>query len=405
MKTALETSLLSIVARLVVGLVAFAAPLAAQETRPVSGVVVDAETGAPVSEATVAIAGTGQSALTDAEGRFELSAVPLGDHELVLSHLAYGELTEAFVVGEEESLEIRIAVSVRAIELEPLGVEVTSTERRGQRALGTAGIVLDRATIDAFPPSGTGLLPILQSRIPSLKVQGQCVEYRFQQGGVFLDENPENLIVVPCRDITVYVDGMPIPDGSVMLQQLSPQDVERIQVLSPAEAGVQYAQGSRGVILVEMRQGVVRDSPYRVHLNGLDWYEPQPYPWLRSLGGAAIANALVVGIAANTLLDCEAREGWPNPRRCHSVAATSAALLTGAMSPLIGRLVGRTTYSEGRTYPTLITAVATATIGYMLYTHGEASDSHGSRVAGRVILGVGIPITTTLANRLFRMLR
>ena len=394
-----------LVALLALGVFADSTPLRAQETRVVSGVVVDADTGAPVSDATVAIVGSGPSILTNQEGRFEFAAVPLGDQELVLRHVAYGEQTEGLVVAGSGPLSFRILVSSRAIEFEPLEVEVSSSAASSQWALGTAGHVIDRQTIEAFGQGGQGLLPVLQSRIPSLRVEGACVEYRFQQHRVFFDpEDPESLITVPCRDITVYVDGVPYPQGSEMLQRLAPEQVERIQVLSPSEAGLRYAEGSRGVILVEMRPGVGRESPYRIHINGFGWNEPQSYPWLRVLGGSAVGNALVMGIASNTLLDCS-DDGWRGPPRCHAMAGMSAALLTGAMGPVITRLVGKTSYSEGRTYPALLTAVVTSSVGYLLYGHGESDDSDASRTAGRVVLAVGVPLTLTLSNRVFRMLR
>jgi len=378
----------------------------AQETRVVSGVVEDAESGAPVSDALVTIRGTGLSVVTDPEGRFELSGVPVGSLRLVLSHVAYGEQAEPLVVEASGSLDFRIRVSTRAIELEPLGVEVASPERTAQRASGTANNVIDRATIEAFPPGGQGLLPLLQSRIPSLRVLGSCVEYRFLQHAAVPDpRNPELLIMVPCRDITVYLNGVPNPQGSALLQQLPPEAVERIQVLSPAEAGLQYAAGSRGVILVEMRQGMVRETPYRVHVNGFGWNEQESYPWLRVLGVSALGSAVVVGIASRTLLDCNGNEELPERPPCHHTGGVAAALLTGAMAPLITRWAGRTPYSEGRTYPALLMAAATASIGYMLYVRGENQDSDTSRAAGQVVLAVGIPLTLTLSNRVFRMLR
>jgi hypothetical protein len=380
--------------------------LRAQETRVVSGVVEDAESGAPVSEALVTIRGTGLSVVTDPEGRFELSGVPVGSLELVLRHVAYGEQAEALVVEASGSLDFRIRVSSRAIELEPLGVEVPSREAMAQRASGTANNVIDRATIEAFPPGGQGLLPLLQSRIPSLRVLGSCVEYRFMQHATFPDPaNPELVFTVPCRDITVYLNGAPYPQGSALLEQLSPEAVERIQVLSPAEAGLQYAAGSRGVILVEMRQGMVTEAPYRIHVNGFGWDEPQSYPWLRVLGVSALGNAVVVGIASRTLLDCRGSGDLPELTRCHDTAGVTAALLTGAMGPLITRWAGRTAYSEGRTYPTLLMAAATASIGYMLYVRGETQGSDTSRAAGQIVLAVGVPLTLTLSNRVFRMLR
>jgi hypothetical protein len=181
--------------------------------------------------------------------------------------------------------------------------------------------------------------------------------------------------------------------------------VERIQVLSPAEASLEYLAGSRGVILVEMRQGGGRETPYRVHVNGFGWDEPEPYPWLRVLGISALGNAAVVGITSRVLLHCGGSGEVPGEARCHEMAGLTAAVVTGAMGPVITRWAGRTPYSEGRTYPSLLMAAATASVGYMLYVHGENEGSDASRTAGRVVLAVGIPLTLTLSNRVFRMLR
>jgi hypothetical protein len=385
---------------------AFPPSVGAQETRVVSGVVVDAESGAPVSDALVMIRGTGLSVVTDSEGRFEVSGVPLGSLELVLRHIAYGEHAELLVVGASGSLDLRIRASSRAIELEPLDVEVASTETQARRALGTAGHVIDRATIEAFPPIGNGLLPLLQGRIPSLRVHGNCVEYRRQQQAVYPDPvNPEISRLTPCRDVTVVVDGVPDLQGSDLLAQLSPQEVERIQVLSPAEAGLQYVAGERGVILVETRRGVVTETPYRIHVNGFGWNESQSYPWLRVVGVSTLANVAVAGLTSSVLLDCGGNETWETPPRCNAMVGVAAAFLTSAASRFVTRWAGTTPYSEGRTYPALLMSVAAASVGYVLYVHGERQDSDASRAAGQIVLAVGIPLTLTLSDRVFRMLR
>lgn len=378
----------------------------AQETRVIAGVVVDIETGAPVSGAVISIRGTGLSEVTDAAGRFRVAGVPVGPRELVLRHVAYGEQTETLTVGESGPLDFRIRISTRAIELEPLEVEVESQEVQAQRASGTATNIIDRAAIEATPPGGQGLLDVLRGRMPSLRVMGSCVEYRFQQHAVVPDpDNPELLLTVPCRDITVYVNGVPNPQGSALLEQLSPQDVEQIQVLSPAEAGLQYMSGSRGVILVEMRRGLGRETPYRIHRNGFGWDEPESYPWLRVLGVSALGNAAVVGMATRSLLHCGEEDTFGGAPRCHGMAGMTAAALTGAMGPLFTRWVGRTPQSEGRTYPALLLGAATASLGYMLYVDGENRNADTSRLAGQIVLGVGVPVVLTLSNRVFRALR
>jgi hypothetical protein len=382
----------------------------AQETRVVTGVVVDAESGVPVADALVTIRGTDLRAITDPEGRFEVGGVPVGSLQLVLRHVGYGEHAQPLVVGASGPLDFRIRVSSRAIELAPLVVEVASGDALAQRASGTATNVIDRATIDAFALSGQGLLPLLASRVPNLRVIDACVEYRLQVYAAIPDPvNPELLITrFACRDITVYVDGMPSQQGSALLQSLSPQDVERIQVLSPGEAGVRYADAGRGVILVETRRGTVTETPYRVHVNGFGWNEPPSYRWLRVLGVSALGNAAVAGLTSRAVFDCGGEGGgevWLTPPRCHATAGIAAAVLTSAISRVFTRRAGRTPYSEGRTYPAFLIGAATASVGYLLYLRGENEDSDTSRAAGQIVLAVGIPLTLTLSDRVFRVLR
>lgn len=377
----------------------------AQETRAVSGLVVDAESGAPVSDARITIEGTGRSVVTDPEGRFEVSGIPLGSLHLVLRHVAYGEHRQPLEVEASGSLHFQISVTSRAIELAPLGVEVLSREARDQRASGTATNIIDRAAIMASP-LGQGLLPVLESRIPSLRVEDSCVEYRNFRFSTIPDPNSERRLVIPCRDITVYLDGVPDTRGSSLLAQLSPNDVERIEVLSGAEAGLRYMNGSRGVILVETRNGVVTESTPRIHVTGFGWQEPQTYPWLRVVGVSALTNAAVAGLASRTVFDCgDLNPDSQRPARCYSVAGVFGAALTSAIGGAISRRAGRTAFSEGRTYPALLMGAAAASIGYMLYVHGEYHDSDSYRATGQIVLAVGVPLSLTFSDRVFRMLR
>ncbi|MDX1546522.1 MAG: carboxypeptidase regulatory-like domain-containing protein, partial [Rhodothermales bacterium] len=60
-----------------------AAPTAAQG---ITGQVYAAETGAPLAGAHVFIAGSLQGTTTAADGRFALTGVPPGSHDVVFSH-------------------------------------------------------------------------------------------------------------------------------------------------------------------------------------------------------------------------------------------------------------------------------------------------------------------------------
>jgi hypothetical protein len=382
--------------------------LTAQEARVVTGVVVDAQSGAPVADVLVTIRGTDLRAVTDPDGRFGITGVPVGSLQLVLRHVGYGEHAQPLVVGASGALDFRVRISTRAIELSPVVVEVASAEDRARRASGNVTNVIDRATIDAFSRTGQGLLPLLGSRVPSLRVIGNCLEYRFQAYTPPSPDpdDPSLMVGFACRDITVYVDGMPNHQGSALLESMSPQDVERIQVLSPGDAGARYVDAGRGVILVETRKGVAPEMREpRANVTGFAWNEPQPYRLLRVLGVAALGNAALAGFTTRVFFDCSEHELQLTRIRCSAAVATGAAGFTSAVGGLLTRRVGRTELSEGRAVPALLIGAATASAGYMLYLHGENENSDSARAAGQIVLAVGMPLSLTLADRVLRVLR
>ncbi len=56
--------------------------------------------------------------------------------------------------------------------------------------------------------------------------------------------------------VSVFVDGMRLPDPATFLMELDPNNVESIQLLSPSDAALRYgSQGANGVVLVTTRRG------------------------------------------------------------------------------------------------------------------------------------------------------
>ena len=66
------------------------------ETATLSGIVVDAESEAPISNATVILEGNELVVVTDTDGLFEFGEVSVGEHELVVQ--ADGYLEKARIV-------------------------------------------------------------------------------------------------------------------------------------------------------------------------------------------------------------------------------------------------------------------------------------------------------------------
>lgn len=86
------------------------APLAAQSSATLSGRILDAATGGPVADATIAVTTTGASARTDSLGRYRLEGLKVGIHRFLVSAPGYsrGSVTLAFAAKErmERDLEI-----------------------------------------------------------------------------------------------------------------------------------------------------------------------------------------------------------------------------------------------------------------------------------------------------------
>ncbi len=95
------------------------------------GIVTDAETGDPLTGATVLILGTNIGTATDIEGRFRLRRVPSGDQILRINFIGYEPFEEE--ISLETGIELRKNVSLNVTSLVLEGVNVVA------QAVGQAG--------------------------------------------------------------------------------------------------------------------------------------------------------------------------------------------------------------------------------------------------------------------------
>ena len=242
-------------------LVTAAAPAAAQETGRVTGVVRAAETQRPLSGAQVYIQGTRIGALTSAEGRYLITNVPVGTHEVRVTLLGYSESATTVSVGAGQTATADFTVTETAVSLEGIVVTGTAAEVRA-REVGNA---LDAVTSREFQNIPvTNPENILAGRIPGLTV----LQGNGQPGAGTTVRIRSQTTVSSTTDPLIYVDGIRIYSETVgtqggarlglsPLQDIAAEDIERIEVIKGASAATLYGtEAAGGVIQIFTKRGM-----------------------------------------------------------------------------------------------------------------------------------------------------
>lgn len=237
-------------------------------TRPVAGAitgaVMDAATGDPLSNASVALAVTGGGAITGPDGRYTIAEVPVGTHEVRATLLGYGESVESVAVAEGETVTLDFALSVTAVQLE--GIVAVGYGTRARRDV--TGAITSVSSRDIASTPVTSLDQVLQGRTPGAHVvtgsgqPGTSVAVRIRGGNSITAGN----------DPLYVIDGVPMTTnlneattGNLLSQSmrglnplaaLNPADVESIEVLKDASATAIYgARAANGVVLITTKAG------------------------------------------------------------------------------------------------------------------------------------------------------
>ena len=128
------TPVRSILAFFAVSLLAPLAAWAQADAAALTGTVVDAETGEPLAEANVFIAGSMIGTATDAAGRFRLDRVPPGAHRLYVSMIGYEPASQDTLLRKAQTYDFAFRLTPIVIEMGEVTVNAKEA-RRWQRRL------------------------------------------------------------------------------------------------------------------------------------------------------------------------------------------------------------------------------------------------------------------------------
>lgn len=223
------------------------------QTRQLSGTVTDSDSGTPLPGASVLIKGTTNGVATGTNGEFKIS-VTGANPVLVVTFIGF--TTQEVTVGSRTQFDIKLLTS--ATQMEQVVVI-------GYSALPKKDITGAVTTLNAekqladIPNNSTE--QALTGRLAGVQIQGSegslDADYKIViRGGGSITQDNSPLYIV---------DGIQVDDG---LRSLSPQDIERVDVLKDASATAIYgSRGANGVVIVTTKSG--KAGTTTVNYNGL----------------------------------------------------------------------------------------------------------------------------------------
>jgi TonB-linked SusC/RagA family outer membrane protein len=208
----------------------------AQETQ-VSGTVTST-TGEPLPGVAVQVRGTGTRTVTDANGKYSVTAP--GDGVLLFALIGYKGAARTIAGRGTVDVALESVVAV----LEPVIVTGYMEQRRADITGAVSSVNVEGAT----QQTSTSVLQRLDGRVPGVTVEasgspGSRTTVRIR--GVSSFQNNDPLYIV---------DGTPVQD--TYLNWLNPNEIGSIQVLKDASAASIYgSRASNGVVIIETKRG------------------------------------------------------------------------------------------------------------------------------------------------------
>ena len=241
-------------------------PVQAQ-TGQVTGRVLDAQSGGPLSEVQVYIPGLQLGALSRADGRFLILNVPAGTHELRAERIGLSTGTQTINVTAGGTVTTDFLLESAALGLDEIVVTGAAGSAR-RREIGNSITQLNVADIPDRPTQVTNLL---QGAAPGIEITGGSGQLG-QGSQIRLRGNSS---VGMSNQPIIYIDGVRMMDGayprvntpgitqgrgarttSSPLDNINPNDIDRIEVIKGSAATTLFGtEASAGVIQIFTKRG------------------------------------------------------------------------------------------------------------------------------------------------------
>jgi hypothetical protein len=209
----------------------------------IAGRVVDAATGEPLPDAHVLLADAGVGTATNQAGQFAVAPVLAGKHRLVVTYVGYRSTVDSVRVPPDGRDTIRVALSRRVMETEPIVVDGLQ-QRLPSASLGRTD--LGPSALSEVSESGTPDVLRNASRRVGVSLNRPLAEINVQGGSS--GEHAMHLDDIPVRE--------PVSLGG-LLSAFSPMALDRLTV---HKAGFGAAHGSYTAGVLEAQHDLSRSN-------------------------------------------------------------------------------------------------------------------------------------------------
>ena len=279
--------------------------LLAQGTGTITGRVVDADNGQPIAAAQIVVAGTTIGRTAGDDGRFTITAVPLGVRTVTVRRIGYTAQSRTVTVGDGVSVTVDFSLTKSTVSLS--GVVVTATGEERKKEVGNAVTTVDASSFQRGGVANTQ--QILQGRSTGVTVLGNSGQ---PGAGGTIRLRGVNSISQGNRPL-IYVDGVRIFNGNTPtsvsarqgvspLNDIAAADIERIEIVKgPAATTLYGTEASGGVIQIFTKRGREGPAVWTLEasggVNSMGRYGPQSDNtglFLKSCRGTSLVDALGV---------------------------------------------------------------------------------------------------------------
>jgi TonB-dependent starch-binding outer membrane protein SusC len=249
--------------------------LVAQETGIVRGQVTDAATSQPVADVQIQVIGTSLTVTTKSNGQYLFTAVPVGRHTLTARLIGFATAQQEADVASGQAVEVNFSIKAVAVSLDAVVVTGVGAPAE-RRVLGNTIETVSGSNVNAAP--GAGSVDVALEG----KVTGAVIKQSTGQpgGNVSVRLRGTSTILGGAEPLWV-VDGVIVDNSSDAqislsanasrgntaisnrLADISPEDIDHIEVLKGAAAAALYgSRANSGVIQIFTKRG--RQGPARV---------------------------------------------------------------------------------------------------------------------------------------------